>query len=286
MRTWLLALALVAGPVHAQTGPDIVVTARPEVREEAKRLASAISSSVDGQLARITTSVCAASVGLPGDYDAFVAKRIAAAARAAGIAVDRPGCTPNIIAAFVEDGRALVAELDRNNSPLLNRLSGAERRRLLAERGPVRVISLTELRSRDGDRLRPVGPGGMTAAGGTAPVLEVRTASNLNPPTRVDINAALVLVDRAAMIGKTFGQVADHVAMRALAMTRDTRTKAGDDTILALFTPGATPPRGMTAFDTAYLRALYHGPANRTARAKVAEIARGIARGAGNTRAE
>lgn len=280
MHPLLMMLAAALPQTAAPAAGDVVVTARSQsAAEEAKRLTRSISPAINGQLARMDKSVCVQVVGLPAPYDRFVANRIEAVAREAGIPVAKQGCTPNILAAFVSDGGALLRQLERQGSSLLGALDPGERRRLMADKGPVRVASLTEIKSRDGDQLQSVGPGGLSLAGG-APTLEVRSASVVNPPTRVDINAALVLIDKPAILGKKLGQVSDHIALRALAVTRSSRIAAGDDTILSLFTPGATPPPGLTGFDRTYLRTLYHGPPTRSALSKVTEIGQAAAKGA------
>jgi len=83
----------------------------------------------------------------------------------------------------------------------------------------------------------------------------------------------LVLFDRDDVRGMTLAQLADYATMRGLARTRPVD---GDgqvlDTILALFDQDATPPDELTAFDSAYLGALYAGRANETGLTKVLNV--------------
>lgn len=279
---WLLVgLAALATPAAAQqSGPDIVIDGERDDRSPfdiARARARAISHATGGQLARFNEPVCAASVNLPEAYNRRIVARIAAVAREAGIAVAPPGCRVNVTVIAVESGQRTLQALYKVRPALFAAIGDGERKRLLADPGPVHVVTFTELRGRDGSRLgggRPssAGPAGTTFA--ELPTLLVESASILNPATRQDIGGALVLIDQAALVGKTLGQIADYAAMRALARTRP--ANADGDTILSLFDAGATPPPALTAFDRAYLAGLYRGPATRSAGTQVGTIARGI----------
>jgi hypothetical protein len=69
----------------------------------------------------------------------------------------------------------------------------------------------------------------------------------------------IVLVDAGRAKGIKYGQLAAYIAMVGLAEIR-VDAKTGDaPTILNLFTDSANAPAlGMSAWDTAYLKALYH----------------------------
>ncbi len=83
----------------------------------------------------------------------------------------------------------------------------------------------------------------------------------------------------------TVGQVADYVALAALADV-DLDARTGDaPSILRLFdapAPGAAAPEGLTDWDRAFLKALYHTPQNsRLQRGEIAgHMLRDIAAGA------
>lgn len=138
------------------------------------------------------------------------------------------------------------------------------------------MVTATQLLSRDGDALSGDYTTGNTGLAGGAPSLQVRSASILDLPTRQDITGALVLIDTTSAMGKTLNQLADYAAMRALAKT-NAAASADDDTILSLFADAGSPPRQLTSFDTAFLRALYHGPATAKFDSKVAQITNQIA---------
>lgn len=261
--------------VAAQSAPDanapIVVTGPGTTPEKkVRRLTRAITPFGDATepLARFQAPVCPISVGLPPELNKRLADRITQDAVDAGILAGRAGCAPNIAVIFVENGQAAVRGLRRTGSTVLSGVSSDTARRLEKDSGPVHAWSTTQVRSSDGDTLRA---GGMIEG---VPELQVRMASILLLPTRIDINASIVLIDIPAAIGKSVNQLADYAAMRTLAQTRP--GSGGSDTILNLFGDGGPPARGLTGFDAGYLKALYTGPTGQPPISKVGMIARSI----------
>ncbi len=96
--------------------------------------------------------------------------------------------------------------------------------------------------------------------------------SKIYTATRNDIYHALVLFDRDQIKGKTIDQLADYVTFRALSRTLPGAGFGdGNASILALFDPGAEVA-GLTDLDRAWLGALYQGPPNLPAPARLAEL--------------
>ncbi len=280
-RAYLVLAAISPAPAAAQQGPaapattgsTVVVTGRRAPPEkEVRRLTRAVTVPQGEQIARFPDAVCPVSVGMPLDYDERVARRIRADAAAAGVRVAPPGCRPNVTVLVVENGQAIVREIKRSRAWMFAGLDSGRVDRMLADPGPVHAWTATEIRSRDGDRER------IGTMREDVPELQVRDASILHLPTRQDINAAVLLIDVDAVIGKTINQIADYAAMRTLAQTRP--AAGGDDTILALFDRAAgDKPRGLTGFDAGYLRSLYAGAATDSALAKRERMTRAISRG-------
>ena len=75
--------------------------------------------------------------------------------------------------------------------------------------------------------------------------------------TRTDINTALVVFDREAVLGMTLTQLADYATMRGLTHTRDASADEDMETILALFAQEGRSPDALTSFDVGYLRSVY-----------------------------
>ena len=260
----LLALAVqMAPPAQAapadQTTPTVVVTGRRRDQDKALRhMTSAITPVVDaGQpLARFQTPICPQVDGLTPALNKAFADRIRADAKIAGLEADGATCTPNLTVLIVPNGQAVVRELHRRHSAVFGTLDPVTIRRLAADTGPAHLWTITEVRSRDGDRIQ--GGGGGDDVG----VLNVRNASILQAVTRTDVDGTVLLLDQPATVGKTINQLADYAAMRTIAQTRPVGAAASEPTILKLLDgDGTEPPRELTAFDTAYLSALYHGSA-------------------------
>jgi hypothetical protein len=107
--------------------------------------------------------------------------------------------------------------------------------------------------------------------------LRVQSASILKQPTRQQLDGSVIIIERGALNGRTLGGIAHFAAMRGLAITR-APANAEVSTVLATFT-SASAPRTMTAFDRAYLEALYAGDGRDTGLQERTRMARAISRG-------
>jgi hypothetical protein len=287
MRAALYLVALLTtAPAAAQASqppggsPDIVVTAPnegPPSHDEVSRQARAITQGGDfrhSPLARFEDPLCPGILGLKPEYAALMIDRIRAGAERFGLwMADDTGCHPNLIVAFVEDGKSELAELASKHPEDFLWMETFERKQLLAEEGPVRVWTTALTRTRDGM------PVARRETLDSPPVLYTQMAhSKIYLPLRLDIDQVVVLFDRAAVKGKTLIQLADYATMRGLARTRPINEGARMDSILTLFDPNGTPPAGLTDFDKAYLASLYDGMANLPATAKIGGVGRQLSR--------
>lgn len=240
---------------------DVVVTARRahERRRAVRRQVDAVTDRVrdDTPLARFQAPVCIATAGLPPAVGSAILDRMIAIAEEAGIATAGERCTPNIFVLFADAGDAEIAALVKRDHPLLSHLSGDDLRALRRQPGPARSWGATEVLSRDGDKLLQLDPL-------QPPQLTIAVSSRIVSPIRLDIVGAVVMIDRAAVVGRSVDQIAGYAAMRSFARTRPPRAASGSvpiDTILSLFDAAPAPP-GLTPFDRIYLRTLYQGAAN------------------------
>lgn len=260
-----------ASPVPADEAPDIVVTGRVDHGwEEVTRQAREISR--DGNLrhaplARFEERICPGVAGLTTEAAEMIVYRLRQIAGEIGIPQAAAGaCTPNIVIAFTEDGRADLAELQRRDRLLSSVLSVSEQRELLEEPGPVRVFSIVETRMLNGMPLTG------SRSNGAIPTGAMHAAhSRIYTAIRRDIVAATVLFDREEARGKTLWQLADYAAMRVFARTR-APDEAEVESILTLFDRSGAAPDGLTAFDLAYLQSLYAGIPNLRGMTKIAGV--------------
>ena len=281
-RTGLCAALLLAVPAMAQDEAppaddnSIVVTEdreRPthsDVSRQARDISDITSDIYDKPLARIEDRLCPGIIGLKQDYAAFMIDRIRWSAERLDLwLADDTGCDPNLIIAFVDDGKAEINQLFEKQPWLFQTLTLPERTRLLEEDGPVRVWTTAQMRTRDGMPIQ------RRESLDAPPVVSMWMAhSKLYLTIREDITQTVVLFDRAAVRGKTLIQLADYATMRSFARTRPTDGSAPLDTILALFDPANEPPNGLTEFDQAYLRSVYDGIANLPAASKLLGVNR------------
>jgi hypothetical protein len=180
---------------------------------------------------------------------------------------DDTDCRPNLIVAFVEDGKAEIAGLVERQPWLFETMTRPERVALLNENGPVRVWTTALTRTRDGMPIQ------RRESLTNPPVTQMWMAhSKIYLTIREDITQTVVLFDREGVRGKSLVQLADYATMRGFARTRPTQGDARLDTILALFDPGHEPAPQLTDFDQAYLRSLYKEIANLPAAMKLLDV--------------
>ena len=276
-----LALCLVPllapGALAAQDSnseADIVVTAKGQPLDPTivTRQAREVTRETDIRhepLPRFDGYACPGVIGLSTEYAQMLVGRIRMIAEDLHIPLAKNGdCRPNIFVSFTEDGRVDMAAIQKSTR-LLTDLSVDERGELLEEPGPVRVLSVVETRMQNG-----------AAVPHRKNLTDIPTAtmeggqSLISTATERHITQVVVLFDRAHAAGKTLHQLADYAVMRVFARTRDARGDNAPVSILGLFDENATPPDGMTAFDRAYLAALYEGPSHVKGIAKIMRVSR------------
>jgi hypothetical protein len=254
---------------------DIVVTAKgqpldPAIVTRQAREVTRETNIREEPLPRFDGLACPGVIGLTTEYAEIVVGRIRMIAEQLHIPLAPNGaCHPNIFVSFTEDGRADLAAIQKKTHLLSDVLTVQERDELLEEPGPVRVLSGVETRMQNGSivpRQRSLTdpPLGQMEGG----------QSLISTTTERHITQVVVLFDRAHAAGKTLHQLADYAVMRVFARTRDARGGDAPVSILGLFDENATPPDGMTAFDRAYLAALYEGPSHVKGIAKIMRVSR------------
>lgn len=265
-----------AQPEEPQEDDRIVVTGEREapthreVSRQAREISDISSDIYDKPLARIEDRLCPGVIGLKREAAELMVDRIRWNAERLDMwMADDTSCSPNLIIAFVEDGKAQIAELFNKQPWLFATLTIPEREALLEESGPVRVWTTAQMRTRDGMPIQ------RRESLDAPPVVSMWMAhSKLYLTIREDITQVVVLFDRDAVRGKTVIQLADYATMRSFARTKPTDGSAPLDTILALFDTASEGPAGLTDFDQAYLRSVYEGIPNLPAASKLLGVNR------------
>lgn len=249
---------------------DVVVEAQ-RLRDAAETFVREIAAPVRGRkAARWQGSVCVGVSGLRGEPAAFVADRVSDWAYSLGVSVSRPGCQPEVIIVFADDGSEAATGLIRRNPRLFRTGVGDSDRGAAAleafrrSNKPIRWWQ-TSLPTNDDTGLplrRLPGQRPFTADNIRSPA-DLGTFGNtsgfgsrLSDTSRDDLVRTIVIVDRQAVALADLTKIADYVALVSLAQI-DPDALPDAPSILRLFVPGEVQEETLTRWDRAYLEALY-----------------------------
>lgn len=271
----IAALALTPSAVSAGAAPgnpDVIVTGRVNASPaQAQHFVAKATIAGQGQLARFHTPVCPVVLGVSAEAARAIASRLRETARGIGAEVASAPCQANLTIVVSDDGGALLSDIRRTSPGWVEGLRRAEIRDLIDDRAPVRAWAVVSERNADGVLVS-------TSHTDAPRSSRAMSASILRQSTRLDIDAAFVVIDRSVIAGKTTAQIADYAAMRGLARTRPVEgTSIG--TILTLF--GFAPDKAMpelTRADILYLQSLYRFGGTETLIEARARLARDILR--------
>ncbi len=275
----LAALALALRAQQAETArpaapaPPADVVVRGSTDAELRRLTEALTRSTQGrQLSRWHRSVCASVIGFDDRHGAFIKARLTSLADSLGLKPPAERCAPNVfvIGTTGADGftRALVKRSPGLfGNPNYGVAHGAGINPLLVPR-PVRWIQGSQTVVSD------------CAVEGYCNSYALN--SRIKMPTHESLTASIVIVDLDKLNGLVWQQLADYVALVALARPK-LDADYGPGTILSLFAArdrGERGPAGLTAEDQAFLTALYRSNGEQAGWAQRYDIVRRMAAGA------
>jgi hypothetical protein len=271
----VLALTLALGAVgaaSAQEPPTRPSTQLDDVVLEGRQLEAMVRGFVNEVsqpannrgLARWNRPICVGAVNLRNDVAQYVVDRISDVARELDVEAGEPGCRPNILIVAADDGAALasaiVEDRPRNFDLRHNSTDAGTRafRNFLTGDQPVRWWQISmPIDSETGRRAIRL-PGDVDPAGQPgAPVIHVFAASRLRTQIRDDLARSIIIIDVERLAGANLVQLADYLALVALAQVDAEADVSTFPTILNLFDDPAGAPAGLTDWDRSYLRALY-----------------------------
>jgi hypothetical protein len=198
------------------------------------------------------TLICPQVAGLPYLDGEYILSRFSEIAAAAGAPLAPNICRANlhILVSSVPD--ELIAEWSKRNPLMFGTAGGTKIRHFLHSSAPIRVWYNTSFFNADGRACRAYDEGIIICEQG-AQIGLVRLNSLR------DLTSVIVLVDARQIKEISMGQLAAYIAMVGLAEIRIDAKLGEAPTILHLFTDSANAPSlGMSTWDVAYLRALYH----------------------------
>jgi hypothetical protein len=250
------AAAADEGSQSAAPLQEVTVTAhRAELTRRVESFVNQITAvaNADG-LPRWQKPVCPLVSGLSRQAGEFILGRVTDVAQAAGVPLAGENCSPNLYVLVSVEPQQLLQAMAKRNYGFTFGYQDAPSPKVInafiTTPRPVRVWYTSQERDLEGFTLIR-GPD-------DEPPMVPATGSLLMIGSMWSLERVFVVVDKSQLRGVTRGQLADYVALVALADLKP-GAKLGDAaTILRLF--AGTPqqaPAGMTDWDRAFLKSLY-----------------------------
>jgi hypothetical protein len=210
------------------------------------------------QYARFHDKICVKVAGLPPEFDAFVAKRIAdMAAEVHAPLATAADCTPNIHVIFTPEPQAQLSDIAKRRDILIGYQFIPQLKRMSKFNRPIQAWYVTRSMGAHGEsQLDTWDPDRYDPAMGKVPPAG-RAGSRLANGMRADIVHTLVLADANKVAGEKIETVADYVAVLALARWQGLERCAAIPTILNRLAENCDGPDGATNADLALLTGLY-----------------------------
>lgn len=253
-----------AAPIKAPVAQmeEVVITAK-KIREFVRtrnfvRSYTAPSDFLD-QISRWHEPVCVDTEGLAPAYNAFVTKRVNEIA--AEIGAPRPQsapCRANLVVIFSDRPQAVFDYINAERPDLLGPHYPAMRKTLTTVSHPVQALYATATRDMRGRLELDSYIGWGETVDGTPPVYNV-PGSHLRTGLSSEFASVVIVADKTKIGDWEIGTIADYVAMMAFARmkTPDKCQQVPSITNALENCADAVRAKTMSAFDTAYLKALY-----------------------------
>jgi hypothetical protein len=247
----LLASAAMAQTPSEPAASDeaiVVEGQRPTERPPSviTQLRTIIAEADSDQLARFEMAVCPMVIGMPRDITAVLTRLIKENVVAVGGKVAEPGCSVNAAVIFIDNPLELVRALHKEEPSFFYTFTPREFYYFAEQPQPVFSWHLTNTYTRDGAYY--------------SKVIRHASASRLYTNIREEMEAGIVVVDRAQTKGKTLRQLADFATMHLLLDVKPRAGRFDKSSILSLFEKrmkGSSPPPRFSRFDQAALTGFY-----------------------------
>jgi hypothetical protein len=196
--------------------------------------------------------ICPLVAGLPHDDGEYVLIRLSRIATAAGAPLAPEHCKPNFYVVVSSVPNELMTEWSKHDPTMWDSHPKAEVHQFMKATGPIRAFYNPG--TWWGGCIRVRVPG--FSPFGSPPYAE---CDDRNPLLDGALESVIVLVDAGTTKGINYAQLTAYIAMVGLVQIR-LDAKLGDaSTILQLFSaPPKAPPFGLSLWDQAYLKAVYH----------------------------
>lgn len=201
----------------------------------------------------------------------IVISRISDTAESLGLRLGRPGCNPSVFIVFSAHADRTAREIIASRGRLLHSgnsgtdLGDAALAAFETSDQPVRWWHVSQTVNADtgqpSRRQRGQGPfvpgAELNRPSQFGPNAQVSVGSRLHSLERDDLTQVIIIVDieRTGNVG--FNELSDYLAMVSLAQIEPDFESESYDSVLNLFAPDWVAADGLTAWDRAYLDALY-----------------------------
>jgi hypothetical protein len=225
-------------------------------------------------LVRWGRPICPLVGGLTHDQGEFMLARLSELIRTAGATLDTEKCRPNFYVIATADPDAFLKAWRKRDARLFGEGTGPAIRRFLGSDQAVRVWYNASLDTSTGMPMTgsvDLGyapttsgvQGGLVSGANTQAFAGLPTNSHAKL-TRLQwdelqqLGSVIVILDTRRARGLNFGQLSDYIGMVGLTEVRQDADLGSVPSILRLFGPASSAaPAGLSAWDQAYLKALY-----------------------------
>jgi hypothetical protein len=260
------ALAAPQDPPPVATEVEEVVVVGERLQTTAQTFVRALAAPPPGRkAARWDEPLCVGVIGMRPDLAQLMVDRITAVALELGVPASRPGCRPDVFIVAAADGDAMARDLvqtrpDDFRLGLSGTDLGAAALEVFQSSGrPIRWWHVSLAVNADtGQPIQRlpgqqpfVAPRERTRPADFGAYATIVSPSLIRDETRDVLARVVIALDRAS-----FGQISDYVAMVALAQI-DPEAAPEVPSILNLFRDAPAAEPGLSAWDRAYLSALY-----------------------------
>jgi hypothetical protein len=259
-------------PAPSSTVSGVTVTApeKPDalVDKTTQFVRQRLPTSRFEQYARFRDPVCVKVVGLPAEFDAFVARRVVEVAKKVSAPVaDAATCKPNVNVIFSSQPQAQLSDIAKHRDVLFGFVFKAEMKQVSTFKLPIQSWYLTRSVGTDGngileleDTAPCVSSGFVPTCDIKAPPLKGRAGSRLGNDMSSELVHSLIIADANKVAGEKIDAVADYIAVLALSRWQKLERCSGLPTILNLMAEGCDAsdrPDAATEADLALLKGLY-----------------------------
>ncbi len=227
---------------------------------------SHLPTSRNEQYARFHDPICVRVIGLPDEFDAFVAKRITELAKTVKAPLDpSPACIPNVNVIFSPQPQAQLTDIAKRRDILFGFYFKNQLKTISVFSRPIQSWYLTRTIGTDGHDVLELYDPAPCISSGVGPPCDIkgpgvvgRAGSRLGNDMSSELVHSLIIADANKVSGQPIGAVADYIAVLALSRWQGLDHCNALPTILNLMADGCgDPPEAATAGDVGLLKGLY-----------------------------